>query len=103
MSPLLCRTNCSFTAAIARVERGLIPEVRVKGERGWSIEERLRAHHVPGVSVAVSNLPGDDARARRPVAALAPHATEGGSAWRVRPDSRRAALQAAVAARARVL
>ncbi len=40
-------------ASIARVERGLIPEVRVAGERGWTIEERLRAHHTPGVSVAV--------------------------------------------------
>jgi CubicO group peptidase (beta-lactamase class C family) len=41
-------------ARIARVERGLVPEVRVKGEKGgWSIEERLRVHHTPGVSVAV--------------------------------------------------
>jgi CubicO group peptidase (beta-lactamase class C family) len=41
-------------AAIARVEHGLIPEVRVAGERGgWSIEERMRVHHAPAVSVAV--------------------------------------------------
>ena len=41
-------------AAIARVAHGLIPEQRVIGERGgWSIEERMRVHHVPGVSVAV--------------------------------------------------
>jgi CubicO group peptidase (beta-lactamase class C family) len=39
--------------SIARVERGLIPEVRVAGERGWTIEDRLRAHHTPGVSLAV--------------------------------------------------
>jgi CubicO group peptidase (beta-lactamase class C family) len=43
-----------LAAEIARVEHGLIPEVRVEGEqRGWSIEERLRAHHTPAVSVAV--------------------------------------------------
>src|SRR5690349_9786164 len=41
-------------ASIARVAHGLIPEVRVDGEQvGWSIEERLRAHHTPAVSVAV--------------------------------------------------
>lgn len=43
-----------LAAAIARVERGLIPEVRVEGDQsGWSIEERLRAHHTPAVSIAV--------------------------------------------------
>lgn len=41
-------------AAIARVETGLIPERPVAGEtKGWSIEERLRAHHTPAVSIAV--------------------------------------------------
>jgi CubicO group peptidase (beta-lactamase class C family) len=39
---------------LARIERGLIPEVRVRGEaRGWSLEERLRVHHTPGVSIAI--------------------------------------------------
>lgn len=41
-------------AIVARVEHGLVPEIRVQGERaGWSIEERLRTHHTPGVSIAV--------------------------------------------------
>ena len=41
-------------AAIARVEHGLGPSVQIAGERGaWSIEERMRALHVPGVSIAV--------------------------------------------------
>ncbi|HEX4457745.1 MAG TPA: serine hydrolase domain-containing protein, partial [Polyangia bacterium] len=41
-------------AAMARVEHGLAPEVRFAGERGgWSIDERLRALRVPGVSIAV--------------------------------------------------
>jgi CubicO group peptidase (beta-lactamase class C family) len=37
----------------ARVERGLLPPVLVKGVPAWSIEERLRHYKVPGVSVAV--------------------------------------------------
>ena len=37
----------------ARVERGLLPPVLVKGAPTWSIEERLRQHKVPGASVAV--------------------------------------------------
>jgi CubicO group peptidase (beta-lactamase class C family) len=42
------------SSPVERVEHGLIPETRVKGERaGWSIEERLRSHHIPGVSIAV--------------------------------------------------
>jgi CubicO group peptidase (beta-lactamase class C family) len=41
-------------AAIARVENGLIPEVRVAGEPvGWSIAARLERYHVPAVSIAV--------------------------------------------------
>ena len=41
------------TARIARVENGLTPLVRVEGERRWSIDSRLLAHHTPGISVAV--------------------------------------------------
>src|SRR5918997_2666623 len=37
----------------ARVERGLVPPVLLKGGPAWSIEERLRQHKIPGVSVAV--------------------------------------------------
>ncbi len=37
----------------ARVERTLLPPVLIKGTPAWSIEERLRHHKVPGVSVAV--------------------------------------------------
>lgn len=37
-----------------RVETGLRPPLPAQGEKeGWSIEERLRAYNVPGVSVAV--------------------------------------------------
>src|SRR5262249_30171953 len=40
--------------AIARVEHGLMPNVRIAGDNlGWSIDERLRAHHTPAVSLAV--------------------------------------------------
>ncbi|HEX8338819.1 MAG TPA: serine hydrolase domain-containing protein, partial [Pyrinomonadaceae bacterium] len=37
----------------ARVERGLLPPVLVKGAPAWSLEERMRHYKVPGVSVAV--------------------------------------------------
>lgn len=38
---------------IDRVEKGLLPAVLIKGERGWTIEERMKHYKVPGVSVAV--------------------------------------------------
>ena len=41
------------SARRARVERGLLPPVLVKGAPAWTIEERLRHHKAPGVSVAV--------------------------------------------------
>jgi CubicO group peptidase (beta-lactamase class C family) len=41
-------------ARVARIEHGLGPQVRVKGEsQGSSIEDQLRAHHTPGVSLAI--------------------------------------------------
>lgn len=45
----------SVAARIERVERGLLPPFPVSGESGWTIEERMRHHKVPGVSVAVIN------------------------------------------------
>jgi CubicO group peptidase (beta-lactamase class C family) len=51
LAPALCACASS---PIARVERGLLPDVRVEGDPlAWSIEERMRAHHTPAVSVAV--------------------------------------------------
>ncbi len=38
---------------ISRVERGLLPPVTVRGDTGWTIEERMKHHKVPGMSVAV--------------------------------------------------
>lgn len=38
-----------------RVERGLLPPVLIKGEAGWSIQERMKHYKTPGVSVAVIN------------------------------------------------
>jgi len=38
---------------IARVEKGLLPPVLVRGERGWDIAERMRFYKCPGVSIAV--------------------------------------------------
>ncbi len=38
---------------IQQVERGLRPAVLLKGEKTWTIEERMRLHKVPAVSIAV--------------------------------------------------
>jgi CubicO group peptidase (beta-lactamase class C family) len=43
----------SLDAEIKRVETGLIAPFTVKGEPGWSIEERMKFYKVPGLSVAV--------------------------------------------------
>src|ERR1051325_398781 len=40
-------------AEIKRVESGLIPQFTVKGEPGWTIEERMKFYKVPGLSIAV--------------------------------------------------
>jgi CubicO group peptidase (beta-lactamase class C family) len=42
-------------ARIKRVENGLLPNVRIKGAPGWSIQERLKNYKIPGVTVAVIN------------------------------------------------
>jgi CubicO group peptidase (beta-lactamase class C family)/TolA-binding protein len=38
---------------IQRVERGLRPPVLLKGDKTWTIEERMRLYRVPAVSIAV--------------------------------------------------
>jgi CubicO group peptidase (beta-lactamase class C family) len=40
-------------ASISRVENGLVPPVRIQGDRPWNILERMKFHGVPGVSIAV--------------------------------------------------
>jgi CubicO group peptidase (beta-lactamase class C family) len=40
-------------AEIQQVERGLRPAVLFKGEKTWTMEERMRFHKVPAVSIAV--------------------------------------------------
>ncbi len=40
-------------ASISRVENGLVPPVRIQGDKPWNILERMKHHGVPGVSVAV--------------------------------------------------
>jgi len=40
---------------IERVEKGLLPAVLIKGDPGWTIQERMKHYKVPGVSVAVIN------------------------------------------------
>ena len=38
---------------IGRVENGLLPAVQIKGDPGWTIQERMRHYKVPGVTIAV--------------------------------------------------
>jgi CubicO group peptidase (beta-lactamase class C family) len=38
---------------VQQVERGLRPPVLLKGEKPWTLEERMRFHKVPAVSIAV--------------------------------------------------
>src|SRR5256714_2307322 len=44
-----------IASRIERVERGLLPRVQVKGDAGWTIQERMKHYRIPGVSVAVIN------------------------------------------------
>lgn len=54
---LLTRAASDSTVQLRmeRVERGLLPPVLIKGQTGWSIQERLKHYKIPGVSVAVIN------------------------------------------------
>jgi CubicO group peptidase (beta-lactamase class C family) len=45
----------AFEGRIKRVEQGLLPAVLIKGDPSWSIEERMKHHRVPGLSLAVIN------------------------------------------------
>ena len=47
------RGQANVDAEIKRVEQGLLPPVLIKGEPGWSIEDRLKFYKCPGLSVAV--------------------------------------------------
>src|SRR5262245_39908696 len=38
-----------------RVEKGLLPSVLIKGDGGWTLQERMKYYKVPGVSIAVIN------------------------------------------------
>src|SRR4051812_21242648 len=40
---------------IQRVETGLLPAVQIKGNSGWTIQERMKHYRIPGVSIAVIN------------------------------------------------
>ena len=49
--PLLAQMDTP--SRIARVEKGLLPAVPVKGEPAWTIQQRMRQYGAVGVSVAV--------------------------------------------------
>ncbi|HXX63693.1 MAG TPA: serine hydrolase [Bacteroidota bacterium] len=49
----VARAQTDVASRIARVEKGLLPPVLIKGEGGWDIAERMRLYNTPGVSIAV--------------------------------------------------
>src|SRR5262249_54489205 len=40
---------------VEHIEKGLLPAVLIKGDPGWTIQERMKFYKVPGVSIAVIN------------------------------------------------
>jgi CubicO group peptidase (beta-lactamase class C family) len=48
------RINWRAQQRMARIDRGLLPATRVKGERyDWTLASRMGRHRVPAVSIAV--------------------------------------------------
>lgn len=47
------QAQSNLDAEIKRVEAGLLPSVLIKGEPGWTLDERLKFYKCPGLSVAV--------------------------------------------------
>jgi CubicO group peptidase (beta-lactamase class C family) len=45
----------SVQPRIEHVEKGLLSPVLIKGDPGWTIQERMKFYKVPGVSIAVIN------------------------------------------------
>jgi CubicO group peptidase (beta-lactamase class C family) len=50
---LLFPLSAQNTNRIQEVENSLSPLVRLEGEALWTLEERMKHHHVPGLSIAV--------------------------------------------------
>lgn len=53
LAPSITFSQNGADASIKRVEQGLVPAVRVKGDPGLAIAERMKFYKVPGLSVAV--------------------------------------------------
>lgn len=51
--PASSQTKSKVSTEISKVESGLMPAVRFKGEPLWTIASRMKHYNVPGVSVAV--------------------------------------------------
>ncbi len=49
------KKNDPIEDKIKKVETGLISQVYFEGDSTWTIEERMKHYHVPGVSIAVIN------------------------------------------------
>ena len=53
---VFCFNGILFSAdkpEIAKLEKGLLPPVLIKGDSPWILSERMMFHKVPGVSIAV--------------------------------------------------
>jgi CubicO group peptidase (beta-lactamase class C family) len=53
VAALLTAGASNPAASIERIEKGLRAPVLVEGDKTWTLEERMRLFHVPGLSVAV--------------------------------------------------
>jgi CubicO group peptidase (beta-lactamase class C family) len=53
--PVSIFPQTDLPARIQRVEKGLLPAILVTGNTPWTIQERMKHHKSPGVSVAVIN------------------------------------------------
>ena len=50
---ILGQSPAPAQSRIERVEKGLLPAVLIKGDAGWTIQDRMKHYKVPGVTVAV--------------------------------------------------
>ncbi len=50
---ILLFTGQDIPSRVSRVERGLLPVVRIEGAGTWTILDRMKEYNIPGVSVAV--------------------------------------------------
>jgi len=53
VSPASAQTKSNLKEDISKVESGLMPTIRFKGDPLWTLESRMKHYNIPGVSIAV--------------------------------------------------